>query len=518
MVSLGEHLASWQRDTVDESPRALLAAEALTILGDATRTPARYPFPDAFAQRLRGGRYAAGPLRGDLGSRHGWVFFDSEPHAIYLIGVPDGAAPPQASVERVPLPDSYLLVTFMAGEDRAPRLLALGEDGIDEVSLRASALGEVTPLARPGQLMDRELLGDVAHDVVDWTLDVDGDGLEDLLVFATTSAEVYLQEPDGELSHTGPITCGDRTLLWTSSYATTHATFPIRGFTSDETWMEPVVELPFPDLVVSQYIYAQTARGVFDEAQWLELVEDLRPGVGYALMFRHVTECRVSATREPGVAVIQSIWKDTTAEASVQWSNRGDVMPPLTFDRCMIPPRLTDIDKDGISEVFAIDVPPLRKAIDMVLKMGFGSVELSGRFLAVQKDGKSWAQVSRSVSMQVSCWDFAEQFGHFYDKFRTLEKVLLADVDIDGDGTGDLVWPSADGEVTVLFLESRKGRIRPKDRVEIPVASNVLSLTPVDAGQGDGTAILVESVPEGAEGFDEDEWMPRAWHLVRWTD
>ncbi|MFA6243491.1 MAG: hypothetical protein WC655_21300, partial [Candidatus Hydrogenedentales bacterium] len=419
-----------------------------------------------------------GALPSPPGALSRWLAWISpEPGVVRVLRLsPDGLA---LDMPRIELPQNCRLFAFLASSKEAPLLVAVMDNAIVGICLDDATFGQHKTLIERDDVLSSIFpsLGMPAR--VDWNMDVDQDGLDDLLIIADTSIDVYRRTEDLGLSLTDHIDDLDKEMWRTDTWIATDSGFPLPGFSNPSLWLEPALDNRLSSLSLGDWqrsvLWEQTSPGVFGERKDVPYGPD---GVSSRL----VTRCKLNRDGPEGLATAETLWSQGWPMSRMAWSAPGKSVPPLTVKRAVLPIEPIDIDRDEAAEFLIVDIPAARKAISVLAQGMLRNLEFKWSFVRWSDRNSSWVQASKSFKMQ------APLSGHDHASYiiDRLSQACVVGRDLNGDGVGDVAWLGDDNCMEVRLLCINDGVIDVAASFRAAVSERVEVLKPVDTNL-DGT-------------------------------
>ncbi|MBX7259939.1 MAG: VCBS repeat-containing protein, partial [Candidatus Hydrogenedentes bacterium] len=381
------------------------------------------------------------------------------------------------------LPPGCRLFAFLNRLKSAPLLVLLHDEGITGVSLEEATFGEQRTLLQKEDLRGARFpdLGLPAW--VDWNMDIDQDGYDDLIVFARKNLNVYRQSREGDLVFSDQLDDLDSSVGQADCWPETQAGIPVPAFSNPEMWLEPSLNTDLPTLVLGSWdrhlFWEQASPGVFSACKVSEINED-------GIASRTVVRCRLNSNGPEGLATCETYWSQGWPESRTAWISHGKTVPPLTVKRSVLPINPVDIDHDGAVEFLMADIPPVTKALSVLAQGMLKNLTIKCSFVRWSERNSCWVQASRAISMKPPETEGAGMFHLFWH----LSEVSLVGEDLNGDGVGDVAWLAGDSCVEVRLLNANDGVIDVLASHRVNVGSGIESLKAVDTDRDGVCEIL----------------------------
>jgi hypothetical protein len=415
---------------------------------------------------IRGFTYE--PISGQNAPWIGWFRIGEDTRTLHLVrypSAPEAGAGRTLHVEALNLPEDCITFGFVAYEER-PWLFVMTRDDLLGIGLQAAVPGRTkyicrlhTPLALD-EFMDRDVQRCRS------AIDVNGDGHRDLLVLRPKALEIYLQANYLSFTYKGRVE-PNHPLGWVGPYVPSSASLPYLRRYRREIWTEPALDSDLPNLIIDAYPSPAT----FKQSEVGQFQQIPTRGPTGNVTFRQVLKCRLNAAEPAGLLYNVVTRSGRSRRVTVSWSSAQETLRDLRLGECSCPPFATDVDRDGVTELFVLKEPTLDNALEQLIRSTSRAKKMEGRFVSWQPKRGYWAMHPEPLEMVMNPPDLYPALG--------FEQRLIIDYDFNRDGHGDIAWIGPHNKIMIALLRTKGGRIEAAKIIEEDVRLSVVSMEPV---------------------------------------
>lgn len=496
---LGICLDVWlSNDTPQDTP-FLVNNKGIFSPGTTRTSASHWAFPLWFRSLLETKVFSSGTIPGSS-QWIGWLRFEERKPVVYFVSRPDKSHSQSnrpIDIVTVVLPENSTGFGFLKREKKEPIVFSVTPKAVLRLHPSPHTAGTPTLLATLTEREHPQVTPLPWPTYFDRVMDVDGDGLDDLLLPSTLGSDIYLQTNNELLTCTGRIDLPWKVPTWIVDMINLDS-LPRSSISDIAMWMEPASDSRFPCLVLigdrSLVKYHQAERGKFLPAK-----PEIMLG---QIVQRDARKC-IRSRDEGEIILTSTLCMQTNVHGAVIIHAQHEPHQAALYlkDHFFLP-RMVDLDRNSQVELFLPSFPPIAKLINM--NTFSNQIELTGSFLSYSPaPALRWSETSDRLPLGHIAASAQSLRGWNLNNY--VEDRLVIGPDFDQDGFGDVAFGS-DRNVRLLLLCSKNGIVSSRNRIDLSVPSAIRKILPLQLCTTGATQLLIQCSPatEGNHNIEGD--------------